>query len=45
MAWPHRPEYKAPEKEKIMRSYPHNSPEAAARIVALLLISDGNVSR
>lgn len=28
-----------------MRSYPHNSPEAAARIVALLLISDGHVSR
>lgn len=28
-----------------MRSYSHNSPEAAARIVALLLISDGNVSR
>jgi len=26
-----------------MRSYPHNSPEAAARIVALLLISDGHV--
>lgn len=28
-----------------MRSYSHNSPEAAARIVALLLISDGHVSR
>lgn len=28
-----------------MRSYPHNSPEAAARIVALVLISDGNVCR
>ncbi|MFN9473201.1 TerB family tellurite resistance protein [Acidovorax sp.] len=28
-----------------MRSYPTNSPEAAARIVALLLIADGNVSR
>lgn len=27
-----------------MRSYPHNSPEAAARIVALMLISDGHVS-
>jgi uncharacterized tellurite resistance protein B-like protein len=27
-----------------MRSYPHNSPEAAARIVALVLISDGHVS-
>ncbi len=26
-----------------MRSYPHNSPEAAARIVALLLIADGHV--
>ena len=26
-----------------MRSYPHNSPEAGARIVALLLISDGHV--
>lgn len=28
-----------------MRSYPRNSPEAAARIVALILISDGHVSR
>lgn len=28
-----------------MRSYPRNSPEAAVRIVALLLISDGHVSR
>lgn len=27
-----------------MRSYPRNSPEAAARIVALVLIADGNVS-
>ena len=26
-----------------MRSYPRNSPEAAARIVALVLISDGNI--
>ncbi len=26
-----------------MRSYPHNSPEAAARIVALVLIADGQV--
>ncbi len=26
-----------------MRSYPHNSPEAAARIVALVLIPDGHV--
>jgi len=26
-----------------MRSYPRNSPEAAARIVALVLISDGHV--
>jgi tellurite resistance protein len=26
-----------------MRSYPHNSPEAAARIVALVLVSDGQV--
>jgi hypothetical protein len=25
-----------------VRSYPHNSPEAAARIVALVLISDGD---
>ena len=25
-----------------MRSYPHNSPEAAARIVALVLISDSH---
>jgi len=28
-----------------MRAYPRNSPEAAARIVALVLISDGHVSR
>lgn len=28
-----------------MRAYPHNSPHAAARIVALLLICDGHVSR
>lgn len=29
----------------IMRTYPLNSPQAAARIVALILISDGHVSR
>lgn len=28
-----------------MRSYPRNSPEAAALVVALTLISDGHVSR
>ena len=28
-----------------MRSYPRNSPEAAARIVALVLISDGHVCK
>lgn len=28
-----------------MHTYPRNSPEAAARIVALVLISDGHVSR
>ena len=28
-----------------MRSYPRNSPEAAARIVALALIADGHLSR
>jgi hypothetical protein len=28
-----------------MRSYPRNSPEAAARIIALVLISDGHVCR
>src|SRR5574343_530827 len=28
-----------------MRSYPRNSPQAAARIVALVLISDGHVCR
>lgn len=28
-----------------MRSYPRNSPDAAARIVALVLIADGHVSR
>jgi len=33
------------DQESIMRSYPRNSPEAAARIVALVLISDGHVCR
>ncbi len=28
-----------------MRNYPRNSPQAAARIVALVLIADGHVSR
>jgi hypothetical protein len=28
-----------------MRSYPRNSPEAAARIIALVLIADGHVCR
>lgn len=28
-----------------MRSYPRNSPEAAARLVALVLMSDGHVCR
>ncbi len=28
-----------------MRSYPHNSPEAAARIVALAMLADGHLSR
>ena len=28
-----------------MRSYPRNSPEAAARMVALVLISDGHLGR
>lgn len=28
-----------------MRSYPRNSPEAAARIVALVMIADGHVCR
>lgn len=28
-----------------MRNYPRNSPQAAARIVALVLVSDGHVSR
>ena len=28
-----------------MRSYPRNSPEAAARIVALTLLADGHLSR
>jgi hypothetical protein len=28
-----------------MRSYPRNSPEAAARVVALVLIADGHVGR
>ncbi len=28
-----------------MRSYPHDSPQAAARIVALALLADGNLCR
>jgi len=28
-----------------MRSYPHNSPEAAARIVALVVVADGHVCK
>jgi len=28
-----------------MRSYPRNSPEAATRIVALIMVADGHVSR
>ena len=28
-----------------MRSYPRNSPEAAARVVALVLVADGHVCR
>jgi hypothetical protein len=32
-------------KEIPMRSYPTNSPEAAGRIVALVLLADGNVCR
>lgn len=31
------------QRRPILRSYPRNSPEAAARIVALVLISDGHV--
>jgi hypothetical protein len=32
-----------PERSSPMRNYPRNSPEAAARIVALVLVSDGHV--
>ena len=28
-----------------MRTYPHNSPQAAARIVALAMLADGDISR
>lgn len=28
-----------------MRNYPHNSPQAAARLVALVMIADGHVCR
>jgi uncharacterized tellurite resistance protein B-like protein len=28
-----------------MRSYPHNSPQAAARIVALTMLADGHLSK
>ncbi|MDO9234738.1 MAG: TerB family tellurite resistance protein [Aquabacterium sp.] len=34
-----------PQERSIVRSYPQNSPEAAARIVSLVLISDGHVCR
>ncbi len=34
-----------PRKPTAMRSYPRNSPEAAARLVALVLIADGHVCR
>lgn len=33
------------ERHAAMRNYPCNSPEAAARLVALVLIADGHVSR
>jgi len=33
----------SPSKDPIMRTYPRNSPQAAARIVALALTSDGHV--
>jgi hypothetical protein len=32
-------------KDRVMRSYPSNSPQAAARIVALTLLADGDICR
>lgn len=37
------PQTESSQRSPILRSYPRNSPEAAARIVALVLISDGHV--
>jgi hypothetical protein len=39
------PQAYAIQRRSTVRSYPRNSPEAAARIVALVLISDGHVCR
>lgn len=33
------------QRVQIMRSYPNNSPQAAARIVALALLADGSLSK
>jgi hypothetical protein len=41
--WAHHQHGHCPRKDPIMRSYPLNSKEAAARIVALALTSDGHV--
>lgn len=38
-----RPQTDFSQRRSTVRSYPHNSPEAAGRIVALVLISDGHV--
>ncbi len=35
----------APPKGTLLKNYPLNSPEAAGRIVALVLMSDGHVCR
>lgn len=40
-----RPQTDFSQRRSTVRSYPHNSPEAAGRIVALVLISDGQVCR
>lgn len=42
-SYPHIPESGRPAPGPLLRSYPHNSGEAAARIVALALIANGRI--
>lgn len=41
--YPHAPEFEQPAPGPLLRSYPRNSAEAAARIVALALIANGRI--